>query len=57
MPLKHVWIFLEQSIFRHMTDAFGHVAFLVHRNHKIHNKIDMLCMWKKKGEIIWIRHI
>lgn len=50
-------IFLEQSIFRHMTDAFGHVAFLVHRNHKIHNKIDMLCMWKKKGEIIWIRHI
>ena len=25
--------------------------------HKIHNKIDMLCMWKKKGEIIWIRHI
>ena len=37
--------------------VFGHVAFLVHRNHKIHNKIDMLCMWKKKGEIIWIRHI
>ena len=52
-----MWIFLEQSIFRHMTNVFGHVAFSCVEILKIQNRMDMLCIWKKKGEIIWIRHI